>query len=107
MILKQNPETGWWTLGTGMDEGYFVKNMHPITACEGRGCGMHNKPTLHPLYNAPIRWTGILSRKCKHGIWHADRDEVLFYESRGRERLCGDDMNEDCDGCCEVWNYDE
>ena len=104
MELKQDPETGWWTRGTSqLGEELQVVRMHPLSACEGRGCGMHNKPTLHPLYDAPLRWTTVLDRQCKHGIWHADHDEVLYYESIGRIRGCEDD----CDQCCEVWNYDE
>lgn len=104
MELRQDPETGWWNRGINMyGEELYISQMHSPKLCEGRGCAMHNHPSLHPLFDAPMRWTGVLDRKCKHGFWHADKDEIAYYESIGSARFCDDG----CDGCCDNWNTDE
>jgi hypothetical protein len=98
--LKQDPNTGWWVLGTGPNEGYGITRLHNQELCKERGCAMHNHPSFHPLFDAPLRWNGVLDRKCQHGIWHADKDEVLYYESIGSSRFCEDN----CDNCCKDWD---
>lgn len=104
MELKQDPKTGWWNRGVDyFGNEMVITRMHDTKLCEGRGCAMHNHPSFHPLFDAPMRWTGVLDRRCKHGIWHADRDEIAYYESINMERQC----EPDCDDCCTTWDKNE
>lgn len=95
MRLAQDPESGFFT-GTG---DYRLVNVHPEAACAGRGCAIHNHPTLHPLMFAPLNWRDdkdILERVCTHGIGHPDHDSAIYLQSVGDgvHNLHG------CDGCC-------
>lgn len=96
MILKQNKKTGWWTDGFGK---YILTHIHPESACEGRGCAIHNHPSDHLLNNSPLNWRedrGILERICLHGVGHPDFDSALYLESIGK----GYENAHGCCGCC-------
>lgn len=102
MFLKQNPETGYWTSCYTKDGEYYgeLVRVHPKFACAGpRGCAIHDRPTDHPLKNAPLFWrddVSTLERICEHGIGHPDHDSVTYLVSTG-------DLNarvHTCDGCC-------
>ena len=93
MILKQNWPTGWFIEFPG---GTHLTNVHDPSACEGRGCAIHNHPSDHPLKDAPLNWRtdrGILERICKHGVGHPDLDAALYLASIGKGV-------ENVHGCC-------
>lgn len=99
-LLKQNKETGYWT---EFGDGYVLGSVHDPAVCEGRGCGIHNHPSDHPLKDAPMLWRadrGILERICEHGIGHPDYDSATYLTSIGKwyENIHG------CCGCC-AYNY--
>lgn len=84
MILRQNPETGYWT--DSDHDGVTLRNVHSPTSCESRGCAVHNHPTNHRLKDAPMNWRedrGILERICEHGVGHPDIDSALYLDSIG------------------------
>ena len=96
MILEKNEETGWYTT---LGEGLELRGVHPTSACEGRGCAIHDHPSDHPLKDAPMNWRTdrqILERICDHGVGHPDHDSALYMQSIGHgiENIHG------CDGCC-------
>ena len=93
MILGQDSETGWW-LSAG--DGLTLGNIHPQTACEGRGCAIHNHPSNHRLKDAPLNWRedrGILERICVHDVGHPDPDSAAYLETVGQGV-------ENVHGCC-------
>lgn len=95
-ILHKNPETGYWTESEAF--GSLV-NVHSPSACEGRGCAVHDHPTDHSLKDAPMNWRedrNILERVCRHGIGHPDADSADYLESIGQ----GVQNVHGCDGCC-------
>jgi hypothetical protein len=72
-------------------------NLHPATACAGRGCWVHH-PSDHHMATWPIVWRdekGTAERRCEHGIGHPDPDDVWYHEQQGR-----DVGVHACDGCC-------
>lgn len=78
--------------------GMMLENVHPATACEGRGCPIHH-PSDHHMKDWPLNWRddrGLMERLCPHGIGHPDPDDIAYKVSIGRE---GDDVH-GCDGCC-------
>jgi hypothetical protein len=83
----------------GVSYGNLI-NVHPESACAGaRGCGIHNKPSDHPLMDAPMNWRedrGILERICEHGVGHPDYDAAQYLTSIGQ----GYQNTHGCDGCC-------
>lgn len=102
MRLTQASDTGYFLItedNKGKVTGQLI-DTHPVTACAGdRGCAIHNKPSNHPLKNAPLNWRSdrhILERICKHGIGHPDADSAAWLQAQGRnyENIHG------CDGCC-------
>lgn len=95
-FLAQHKETGYWVMVEGCSTYLRV---HDPADCEGRGCAIHNRPSEHPLRDAPLFWCtdrGILERICKHGMGHPDFDSALYLEKigKGYENVHG------CDGCC-------
>lgn len=96
MILEKNEQTGWYT---SLGDGLNLVNVHSTSACDGRGCGIHDHPSDHPLKDAAMNWRidrQILERICDHGIGHPDHDSAKYLESigKGYENVHG------CDGCC-------
>lgn len=85
---------------TATDEpGVNLGNVHSPAACAGRGCGIHNHPSEHPLKDARLSWRedrGILERICKHGVGHPDADSAKYLDSIG----LGAENVHGCDGCC-------
>lgn len=101
MELRQDPRTGYWTKGAGEDKGYNMVGVHDPRSCDGRGCAIHNHPSMHLLFDAPLRWSDdaiSMQRKCSHGKWHTDADEISYYERIGLTRFC----TPECDACCVV-----
>lgn len=111
MILSQDRGTGWWTLlrtqrrtryepvGEARLLGRLL-NVHDPSACASApGCAIHDRPSDHPLKEAPLNWRedrGILERICHHGVGHPDRDSAAYLTSIGE-----DNQNiHGCDGCC-------
>ena len=96
-ILTQNHTTGWYTQTA---DGRNMRNLHPVNACaSANGCAIHNRPSQHPLVNAPLNWRedrGILERVCVHGIGHPDHDAAQYLNSIGKEY----ENIHGCDGCC-------
>jgi hypothetical protein len=95
MILEQNPKTGYFT-NCGP---YKLVAVHSPVACMERFCAIHNRPSNHPLRDAPLNWRddrGILERICSHGVGHPDWDSAVYLRSIGQdyENVHG------CDGCC-------
>lgn len=91
MILRQDKKTGCWDKN--------MQNVHNPELCRGRGCAIHDHPSVHPLMDAPLNWRedrGILERICEHGIGHPDYDSAKYLESigQGYENIHG------CDFCC-------
>lgn len=103
MFLKMNKETGYFT-SAYTEQGDFIAdmiNVHPTSACAGRGCAIHDHPSKHPLRHAPLYWRqeqypGTLERICEHGIHHPDHDSALYLESIG---MAAQNIHT-CDGCC-------
>lgn len=96
MYLAQHEETGYWVM---MRDCTSYLRVHDPADCEGRGCGIHNRPSDHPLKDAPMYWRtdrGILERICVHGVGHPDHDSAEYLTSIGKsyENIHG------CDGCC-------
>lgn len=96
MPLSQCPSTGYW------DETDFgILSTHAPEQCADRdyGCAIHNRPSDHPLADAPLVWrndTGVLERICEHGVGHPDHDSALYNEETGNRHL----NVHGCDGCC-------
>ena len=96
MYLAQHEGTGYWVMAR--DCTTYLR-VHDPADCEGRGCGIHNHPSDHPLKDASMYWRtdrGILERICEHGVGHPDHDSELYLKSIGKdyENIHG------CDGCC-------
>lgn len=96
MLLYKAPDTGYWTMFGSQQR---LVNVHDPADCEGRGCGIHDHPSDHPLKDSRLNWRedrGILERICEHGIGHPDRDSADYLSSigKGYENVHG------CDGCC-------
>jgi hypothetical protein len=96
MLLKQNPETGYWT-DTEIPN-IRIAGIHAIFDCR-KPCAIHNSPSDHKLSTAPLNWNehrGILERICSHGLGHPDHDSALYYNSTNQ----GNTNVHACDGCC-------
>lgn len=75
-----------------------LSNVHPVEACTGRACVIHN-PTPHHMRWWRLHWRddrGIFERICPHGVGHPDPDQRAFWKANGLE------VNgvHGCDGCC-------
>lgn len=93
---------GNWVMATdtvGNQIGTLV-NVHSPQACaQAAGCGIHNRPSNHPLKNAPLFWREreyILERICEHAIAHPDKDSAAYLRSIGQNVK----NIHTCDGCC-------
>ena len=71
--------------------------VHEKDKCDGERCIFHN-PTEHGMREWPIilRETGLIERRCEHGVGHPDPDSVDFFLRTVGE---GWDVH-GCDGCC-------
>ena len=79
--------------GIALDVGGWVPGVltHTPKACDGGPCPMHD-PSRHALRDAPAFHgdsSGLTMRRCVHGVFHPDPDDV-----RWRDRTHA------CDGCC-------
>jgi hypothetical protein len=106
VFLRQNEETSNWTACYTTTGEYIgeLQYVHSPSACSGaRGCAIHNRPSEHPLKNAPMLWRndrGILERICQHGVGHPDHDSAKYLVSIGQESQ----NIHNCDGCCQEEN---
>lgn len=102
MRLYKDEETGYWTK---LSHTWELGRVHSPEACVGRGCGIHDHPSDHPLSDAPMSWRAdrnILERICEHGVGHPDADSADYLRSINRafENIHG------CDGCCTGLQFD-
>ena len=110
MILRQNPETGWWTEGTDGDEGFCLSFIHDISRCGGVGpdarlCDVHNKRGEKPWSEWPLNWRddrGIMEMiDPESGIGHPTPAQVMYWvRARGVEDKAGASVH-GCDGGCQ------
>ena len=99
---------GWWYLPSPDGEGCLVLNAHPEEACSG-ACALH-RPSRHPMRDWPVRWVkdrgvkaGVMERRCPHGRWHHDPDDLDYRRQRGMPQPWA--ARDTCDGscaCCDV-----
>lgn len=79
-------------------DGMVLWNVHPATACAGRGCPIHH-PSQHRLVEWSLIWrddAGKFERVCTHGVGHPDPDDLAYKLSIGIDQgIHG------CDGCCQ------
>lgn len=81
-----------------MAGGGILVNVHPASACDGRGCPIHH-PSDHHMKDWPMKWrndVGLMERICPHGIGHPDPDDLEHKRNLG---LLGYSIH-GCDGCC-------
>ena len=67
-----------------------VTGVHPLSACVGRPCVIHN-PSDHHMQDWPTHWREdrhMMERLCPHGVGHPDPDDIT------------EDTVHGCDGCC-------
>ena len=87
----ENGEASEWEDPTGRK---FV--VHAPEKCAGQRCVFHN-PSEHTMRKWPIlaRETGLIERKCPHGIGHPDPDSLDYFT-----RTFGEGWGvHGCDGC--------
>lgn len=105
MLLTQSETTGYFTRGIDEDGNLLevgIINVHDPLDCEGRGCAIHNHPTLHGLAMEPLYWNdsiGLLERICVHDTHHPDKDGADYMASIGARAWR---TQHDCDGCCDI-----
>jgi len=82
--------------------GGMVVNAHPMVACLGRHCSIHD-PSPHHMREWDQVWMDAnktMYRRCPHGTLHPDPDHLAYIKS-----LFGDDwemvyQHGSCCGCC-------
>lgn len=74
---------------------------HGPSVCAGEACTLHN-PSDHHMTDWPLvlRETGLMERKCQHGVGHPDPDSVAWAESKSAPGNRGSWGIHGCDGCC-------
>lgn len=78
--------------------GIVMRGVHPLTPeCDEFGCVIHN-PSDHRMRDWPMCISGpggVITRRCKHGVFHPDPDSLAYFT-----RLKLSFLHDDCDGCC-------
>ena len=85
-----------------LPNGQVIHNVHPVSACAGRPCCIHN-PSDHSMKDFPQSWRddrGLMERICPHGIGHPDPDQIDFIRSTRGEKAASNESIHGCDGCC-------
>lgn len=75
-----------------------LNSVHPVSACGGRVCIIH-QPTKHHMSDWPLIWrddVGIFERICGHGIGHPDPDQGAFWAENNLDWR----WVHGCDRCC-------
>ena len=75
---------------------------HPQAKCDGPPCPFH-APSDHSMRGLPmqLRETGLIERRCVHGVGHPDPDSAAWMDRRpGWEGSAGTWGVHGCDGCC-------
>ena len=74
---------------------------HNPSVCAGEACTLHN-PSDHHMAAWPLvlRESGLMERKCPHGVGHPDPDSVAWAEANGPEACRASWRIHGCDGCC-------
>lgn len=88
-----------------LPNGQRMVNVHPATACEGRGCPIHH-PSDHSMAGFPLYWRSdayFMERTCPHGIGHPDPDDLAWRVQHwhNADEVLG---VHGCDGCCCPWS---
>lgn len=89
MILKQDPETGYWNEG--------LTNTHIPEDCNGRLCDIHNRRGEGAHTKWPLNYRadrGMMEVICPCGIGHPSPAQVLYWEEIGASE------SEQVHGCC-------
>lgn len=78
--------------------GERLVGVHPVAACLGEWCCVHN-PSPHHMVGWSQHWRAdrvMMERVCSHGVGHPDPDdlEYLLRSGSGERGIHG------CDGCC-------
>ena len=85
------------------DHGLVLQDVHPETACEGRGCCLHH-PSDHHMKTWRLNWRGdhgLMERICPHGIGHVDPDDLAYRMSTFHSDADVSRWSQHgCDGCC-------
>lgn len=78
---------------------------HGRGQCDGLPCPFH-KPSLHPMIEEPmqLRETGLIERRCVHGVGHPDPDSAAFFD-RALGHTPGTWSTHGCDGCCSLTRF--
>lgn len=82
--------------------GQLLWSVHPIVACEGRACCIHN-PSRHHMAAWPQNWRTdrrMMERVCRHGIGHPDPDHMAWVAHACGAQYAVYDGIHGCDGCC-------
>ena len=105
LLLQKSQTTGFWTNVVTRNGKYVGElfGLHSDSACEeGLGCALHDRPSEHPLKNAPMYWReelGVVERTCSHDVSHPDYDNALYMERKGQLL----ETIHICDGCCNLY----
>lgn len=93
MILKQDPETGFWDQ---LEDSEYRLVTHHQNACKGEVCNIHSRPEKY--HHLKLNWRadrGLLEQLCSCGIGHP---------APGTERfLPWYEFVHGCCGCCTDW----
>jgi len=76
--------------------------VHSKDLCvEGLPCPFH-APTDHHMreWVMTVQASGLVERKCEHGVGHPDPDSIAFLEVEGGSGQRGTWAIHTCDGCC-------
>lgn len=100
MILRQNPETGYWTR---VDE-YFYLSAHSPDKCEGRLCDVHDRRGPEPWASWPLNWRedrGMMEViDPESGIGHPTRAQRDYWYATLNEQDAQSQMVHGCNGGC-------
>ena len=83
-----------------------VIHVHKREHCKGERCAIH-KPTRHELRHMELVWNEHrrqIMRRCPHGAFHPDPDQIDWYIHLGYQEPDGriGALIHQCDGCCSV-----
>lgn len=86
-----------------------LTNVHPVSACEGQFCVVHN-PSSHHMRDWPLHWRDdrrFFERICPHGVGHPDPDQISYWQRKWGRAYADVQAVHGCEGCCEKGAGDE